>query len=71
MAEKEKKGKPQKKGKTLQRWKFYEVAGSALKRKNKFCPKCSEGNFLGKHENRLTCGKCGYSEITSSKEDKK
>ena len=70
MAEKEKKGKPQKKGKSLQRWKLYEVSGSTVKRKNKFCPKCSEGNFLAKHESRLTCGKCGYSEF-SSKEDKK
>lgn len=25
------------------------------------CPRCS--SFLAQHENRKTCGKCGYAEI--------
>ena len=25
-----------------------------------FCPKCGPGIFLGKHKDRQTCGKCGY-----------
>lgn len=43
--------------------KNYQVSGSDLKRKNKFCPKCGPGVFLAQHKNRLTCGKCHYMEI--------
>ena len=42
--------------------KVYDLS-SGIKRKNKFCPKCGEGFFLAAHKDRLTCGKCGYSEI--------
>lgn len=45
------------------KYKMYEVAGSTLKRKNKFCPKCGTGVFLAQHKDRLTCGKCGYTEF--------
>ncbi|MAE13167.1 30S ribosomal protein S27ae [Candidatus Woesearchaeota archaeon] len=39
----------------------YEVAGDSLKRKNRKCPKCDV--FLGQHQNRVHCGKCGYTEM--------
>jgi small subunit ribosomal protein S27Ae len=42
--------------------KNYQVSGSELKHKNKFCPKCGPGVFLAQHKNRLTCGKCHYME---------
>ncbi|MBU2561105.1 MAG: 30S ribosomal protein S27ae [Nanoarchaeota archaeon] len=58
----EKKAKEKKK-KSSQKYKQYEVKGSDLKRKNKFCPKCGVGVFLAAHNNRLTCGKCGYTEF--------
>ncbi|MEK6923628.1 MAG: 30S ribosomal protein S27ae [Candidatus Micrarchaeota archaeon] len=29
----------------------------------KSCPKCGSGTRLGKHTNRLSCGKCGYMEM--------
>ncbi|MAG07853.1 30S ribosomal protein S27ae [Candidatus Woesearchaeota archaeon] len=41
------------------KWEKYDTSGG-LKRKNKFCPKCGEGVFLGKHKDRENCGKCGY-----------
>ena len=41
----------------------YEVSGDTLKRKNKFCPKCGTGVFLAQHKDRLTCGKCSYTEF--------
>jgi small subunit ribosomal protein S27Ae len=41
---------------------LYEVKGDTLARSHKFCPKCGPGNFLAEHENRRSCGKCGYSE---------
>jgi len=53
------------------RWELYETSGG-LKRKNKSCPKCGQGTFLAAHKERLTCGKCGYTEFTKSepKEEK-
>ena len=43
------------------------------KPKNKSCPKCGKGVFMAKHADRLTCGKCGYTEFESKKktEEKK
>ncbi len=42
---------------------LYEVEGDELKRKRRNCPKCGEGVFLGVHKNRVSCGKCGYTEF--------
>ena len=28
----------------------------------RFCPKCGAGVFLAVHGDRLSCGKCGYTE---------
>jgi len=58
-----KKVKPKK---PSQRWKHYQASGNKLERKSKFCPKCGAGVFMAKHKDRLTCGQCGYSEITPS-----
>lgn len=40
----------------------YEVSGDSLKRKNKSCPKCGAGTFMGNHKDRWSCGKCGFME---------
>lgn len=32
-------------------------------RKSQFCPKCGPGVHLANHNNRLSCGKCGYTEF--------
>jgi small subunit ribosomal protein S27Ae len=58
MTKKKRKDKPGSK-----KYKLYEVSGSELKRKNKFCPKCGVGVFLAKHKDRLTCGQCSYTEF--------
>jgi len=42
---------------------FYEVSGDSVKRKKQVCPRCGNGYFLGEHSDRLTCGKCGYTEF--------
>ncbi len=55
MAEKKEKSKKLKSEK-------YEINGTALKRKGKFCPKCGAGVFLAEHKDRRACGKCGYME---------
>jgi ubiquitin-small subunit ribosomal protein S27Ae len=41
---------------------FYAVQGEALTRTHRACPKCGPGTFLAEHENRRSCGRCGYSE---------
>ncbi len=40
----------------------YIIEGDTLKRKNKTCPRCGPGVFLAEHQDRYTCGKCGYME---------
>lgn len=62
MAEKQKA-----KSKGLRRWALYELSGSTIKRKNRFCPKCSDGVFMANHKDRQTCGRCNYSEFSGKK----
>ncbi len=40
---------------------LYDIKDNKIQRKRKFCPKC-EGVFLAQHEDRLSCGRCGYTE---------
>jgi len=51
------------KSKSSQKWKKYEVKGNQLIRKGKACPKCGPGVWLGEHKDRLSCGKCNYTEF--------
>ena len=30
-----------------------------------FCPKCGAGVFLAKHKDRVSCGRCGYTEFAA------
>lgn len=56
------------KGAKKGRWNLYEKSGDKVTRKNKSCPKCGSGTFMGKHSNRWTCGSCRYTEFISKKE---
>jgi ubiquitin-small subunit ribosomal protein S27Ae len=38
-----------------------------LERKKKYCPKCGPGVFLANHEDRVSCGRCGYTEFSKKK----
>lgn len=62
-----KKGKKKRKNKkSSERWKKYKIKETTIIRE-KFCPRCGPGIFLAKHQNRLFCGKCHYTEyITKS-----
>ena len=40
---------------------FKLESGRIIRKKS--CPKCGEGVFMAAHKDRLTCGKCSYSEI--------
>lgn len=54
------------KGEKIQIWEKYEVEGDHVERKGKTCPRCGGGVFLANHDDRVTCGRCGFSEIRSS-----
>lgn len=43
--------------------KLYTVTGDRVQRKGIVCPKCGPGTFLATHKDRLTCGKCHYTEF--------
>jgi small subunit ribosomal protein S27Ae len=49
------------KHKPVQAWKYYSVEGGKLVRKRRQCPRC--GRFMAEHENRYSCGGCGYTEF--------
>ncbi|KXB06203.1 30S ribosomal protein S27 [candidate division MSBL1 archaeon SCGC-AAA382F02] len=34
-----------------------------IKRLKKPCPRCGPGIFMADHDERLACGKCGYTEF--------
>ncbi|MCL2143798.1 MAG: 30S ribosomal protein S27ae [Methanomassiliicoccaceae archaeon] len=55
-AAKKKKGSVQKKD-------AYEVSGDKVTRKKPVCPKCGAGVFMATHADRVSCGKCGYTEF--------
>jgi len=42
--------------------KFYKVEDGKIVRARKFCPVCGPGIFLADHGDRLSCGRCGYTE---------
>jgi small subunit ribosomal protein S27Ae len=41
----------------------FKIEGNKIVRQRKNCPKCGDGVFLADHKNRLSCGKCGYTEF--------
>lgn len=49
------------KGKSLKS-RMYEVKEGKVVRKGQSCPRCGDGVFLASHADRLSCGKCGYTE---------
>ena len=61
--DKKPKEKVKKEGKKLSA--LFEISGDKITRKNRTCPKCGPGMFLGKHKDRLVCGKCKYVEMIS------
>ena len=42
------------------KWSKYTIDGESLVRKGDFCPACGPGVFLGVHNDRKVCGKCGH-----------
>ena len=48
-------------------WQFYRVEGGSLIRLRRFCPRCGRGVYMAEHEDRLTCGHCGYTQWKATK----
>jgi len=42
---------------------FYSIEGSKITRIRTNCPKCGPGVFLATHADRVSCGRCGYTEF--------
>jgi len=42
---------------------YFKLEGDKLVRTKKHCPKCGPGVFLAEHQDRVSCGKCGYTEF--------
>lgn len=60
------KGGAPKKGKGFNISSLYTISGDKISKNNRSCPKCGSGVFLGKHKDRLVCGKCQYVEFVKS-----
>jgi len=41
----------------------YSVSDGKVERKKPVCPKCGPGVFMAAHKDRVSCGKCGYTEF--------
>jgi len=43
--------------------KFYKINDDKVERTKRECPRCGKGVFMAVHKDRLTCGKCNYTEF--------
>ncbi|GGM75565.1 hypothetical protein GCM10007108_11860 [Thermogymnomonas acidicola] len=58
----------------MQKRELYKLEGEKVVRERRYCPRCGPGVFLAEHEDRLSCGRCGYTEFKkkqTGKEEKK
>ena len=42
---------------------FYKVDGAKVTTDKKSCPRCGPGILMADHKDRVSCGKCGYTEF--------
>jgi ubiquitin-small subunit ribosomal protein S27Ae len=52
-------------------YKFYNLEGEKTIKTKRDCPRCGKGVFMAEHNNRNTCGKCGFTEFIHKEESKK
>ena len=45
---------------------IYKIDGDRISRQRRECPKCGPGVYMGEHADRVSCGKCGYTEFKGS-----
>ncbi|MCS6768507.1 MAG: 30S ribosomal protein S27ae [Candidatus Nitrosocaldus sp.] len=51
------------KGSNTQVWKYYAIEGNKIRRLRRECPRCGRGVFMAEHSDRVTCGRCNYTEF--------
>jgi small subunit ribosomal protein S27Ae len=49
---------------SVKRSAYFAVEGKKAVPQRKYCPRCGPGVFMAQHKDRLSCGKCGYTEFT-------
>jgi len=42
---------------------YFKIEGDKVVPQRRYCPRCGPGVFMGEHKDRVTCGKCGYTEF--------
>ena len=50
--------------------KFYKITNDKVERIKRECPRCGKGVFMAVHKDRLTCGKCSYTEFQKEQSKK-
>ncbi|MGP6220045.1 30S ribosomal protein S27ae [Caldiplasma sukawensis] len=51
----------------MQKREIYKLENNRVVRQRRNCPRCGSGVFLAEHEDRFSCGKCGYTEFKKKK----
>jgi len=41
----------------------FKVEGTKVTTAKKYCPRCGPGFMMADHKDRISCGKCGYTEF--------
>ncbi|NLD56552.1 MAG: 30S ribosomal protein S27ae [Methanomicrobiales archaeon] len=49
--------------KAQKRGSYFKVEGATVTTAKKYCPRCGPGVMMADHKDRVTCGKCGYTEF--------
>lgn len=50
---------------------IFKPDNDKISRLRRHCPKCGDGVFLAEHKNRVSCGKCGYTEFKGTDKSQK
>jgi len=48
---------------------IFKVEDGKIVRLRRHCPRCGEGVFMAEHKDRVSCGKCGYTEFKTTKKE--
>jgi small subunit ribosomal protein S27Ae len=49
---------------------YYKIGENGLERLLPFCERCGSGYFMADHDDRYTCGHCGFTRYKHSEESK-
>lgn len=58
------------KGSNTQVWKYYTVEDDRIRKVRRECPRCGRGVFMAEHSDRVTCGRCKYTEFKRKEKER-